>query len=83
MFSQVSMHVDLYNSDSNTVASVIIMSASIENLCIQIAIETAFNVCTISLYSVTVGVHKCRSPLPHHHPGQSVHRQNTPSKKSQ
>ena len=30
--------------------------------------------------AITVGVHKCRSPLSHHHPGQPVHRLNTPSK---
>ena len=38
----------------------------------------------LCMYKVTVGVHKCNSPLSHHyHPGQSVHRQNTPSKESQ
>ena len=35
------------------------------------------------LYAVTVAVHKCEASLSLHHPGQSVHRLNTPSKESQ
>ena len=49
-------------------------------------LETAFqchSVCAISLYSITVGVHKCSSPPSHRHSGQSAHRLNTPSKESQ
>ena len=33
--------------------------------------------------AVTVGAHKCRFPLSRHHPSQSAHRLNTPSKASQ
>ena len=33
--------------------------------------------------AVTAGAHKCRVPLSHHHPSQSAHRLNTPSKASQ
>ena len=32
---------------------------------------------------VTVGIHKCGASLSHHHPGQSVHKLNTPSKEFQ
>ena len=41
-------------------------------------------VCVIKvMYVVTVDVHKCGAPPSHHqHPGQSVHRLNTPSKES-
>ena len=40
-------------------------------------------VCVIKVnYVVNVDVHKCGAP-PSHHPGQSVHRLNTPSMESQ
>ena len=48
--------------------------------------KSAFNVmCVPCMRSikVTVGIHKCGSPPCHHHPGQFVHRLNTPSKESQ
>ena len=35
------------------------------------------------MHAVTVGAHKCMFPLSYHHPSQSAHRLNTPSKASQ
>ena len=53
--------------------------------CIQLHVCVMYEVKFLCMYKVTstVGVHKCNSPLPHHHhPGQSVHMQNTPSMES-
>ena len=49
-----------------------------------IVMYTVARACVIKvMYVVNVDVHKCGVPPSHHHPGQSVHRLNTPSKESQ
>ena len=64
------------------------MSVSRQSVGIQLAknythVHAMYEVKFLCMYNVTVGVHKCSSPLFHHHPVQSVHRLNTPSMESQ
>ena len=84
-----------YNQNQTTARSKYVGNHTASYLMVECAYYENFYACTLvcielselvcyEINVVTVGVHKCGVASPsHHHPGQSVHRLNSPSKESQ